>query len=51
MKNISQQQPNASSGREVSHRTSDKGILLEQDHTRLGAMVPRGQSPFSASIH
>jgi hypothetical protein len=48
--NIRQQQPNAR-GREISHRTSDKGILLEQDHTLLGALVPRGQSPFNASIH
>jgi hypothetical protein len=50
MNNIRQQQPNAR-GREISHRTFDKGILLEQDHTRLGALVPRGQSPFNASIH
>ena len=50
MNNIRQQQPNAR-GREISHRTSDKGILLKQDHTRLRALVPRGQSPFNASIH
>ena len=50
MNNIRQQQPNAR-GREISHRTADKGILLEQDHTRLGTPVPRGQSPFNASIH
>ena len=50
MNNIRQHQPNAR-GREISHSTSDKGILLEQDHTRLGALVPRGQSPFNASIH
>jgi hypothetical protein len=50
MNNIRQQQPNAR-GREISHRTFDNGILLEQDHTRLGALVPRGQSPFNASIH
>jgi hypothetical protein len=50
MNSIRQQQPNAG-GREISHRTSDKGILFEQDHTPLGALVPRGQSPFNASIH
>jgi hypothetical protein len=47
---IRQQQTNAGGG-EISHRAPDKGILLEQDHTRLGALVPRGQSPFNASIH
>jgi hypothetical protein len=50
MNNSRQHQPNAS-GREISHRTFDKGILPEQDHTCLGAQVPRGQSPFDASIH
>jgi hypothetical protein len=50
MNNIRQQQPNAR-GREISHRTSDKCILLKQDHACLGALVPRGQSPFNASIH
>jgi hypothetical protein len=48
--NIRQQQSNAG-GREISYCTFDKGILLEQDHACLGALAPRGQSPFDASIH
>jgi hypothetical protein len=50
MNNIRQQQPNAG-GREISYCTFDKGILPEQDHTCLGALAPRGRSPFDAFIH
>jgi hypothetical protein len=46
---VREQQPN-SGRREVSYHAFDAEGSLKQDHTVLRTLVPRGLSPFSASV-
>jgi hypothetical protein len=47
---IGQQQPYAGR-REVQYPACDEGALVERDHARLEATVPRGDPPFNACVH